>query len=55
MPPDSYGAPPGYPPPPGDEPGDRRDEAGKDKGSFNPMNMMNKMPNPMKMFGSGKE
>ena len=30
-------------------------EDGKGKGGFNPMNMMNKMPNPMNMFGGNKD
>ena len=41
-------------PPQGQPPVDNRNEDGKDKGGFNPSNMMNKMPNPMNMFGGGK-
>ncbi len=68
LPPGAYGTSPGYPPqgqspqgyppqgqsPQGQPPVDNRNEDGKDKGGFNPSNMMNKMPNPMNMFGGGK-
>jgi hypothetical protein len=53
--PGAYGAPPGYGPPPGQDPDDPNADTGKDKSGFNPMNMMNKMPNPMNMFGGKKE
>ncbi len=51
----AYGAPPGYPPPPGSPGEEPKGEDGKGKGGFNPMNMMNKMPNPMNMFGGNKD
>ncbi len=48
-----YGNSPGYPSR-GQPSADVRNEDGKDKGGFNPGNMMNKMPNPMNMFGGSK-
>ena len=53
LPPGADGTSPGYPPQ-GQPPVDNRNEDSKGKGGFNPSNMMNKMPNPMNMFGGSK-